>query len=246
MSLTFFVVVEDSTYKWYHAVFVLKLWNTSWISTSVHGWCYTLLHFSLSIGTAESSTLYPFLTLAGSQFFNLENESNTGAYLSGLLWWLKKRISNQWVLIKLEVPLSFLRAWWNAGICCIEGSACLAHRSCTCVHSVMNKGGSQAGPCIGPAPSWTSCTSCALGSPRWSRPPQDQGSSPGPGEQPWKPSLCKDGNPEPEWKQYLHFQGNWQDIPPAALLGQVPQTLQSLWEPKKTAMSRQPQRMLWL
>lgn len=33
---------------------------------------------------------------------------------------------------------------------------------------------------------------------------------------------------------------------PAALLGQVQQTLQSLREPKKTTMSRSRQRMLWL
>lgn len=72
------------------------------------------------------------------------------------------------------------------------------------------------------------------------RPPQDQGSS-------LTNLLCvvtgaKDREPEPDWKQCLHFQGNWQDVPACCSPGQVPQTLQSLREPKENVMrmSRQP------
>lgn len=48
------------------------------------------------------------------------------------------------------------------------------------------------------------------------------------------------GESDPNWKQNVYVPGNRQDIPAAAFLGQVLQTLQSLGEPKKNGASRQP------
>ena len=168
-----------------------------------------------------------------------------GCYERGLRRIISKKLPSEClptpgVLIKLQLLLSLLRAEWHAHTCCVEGNAYLAHgRCCTCVYRTIHKGGPRGVSLPGQSPelprnscgfesSCSSCPSClrtrgaALQTFFVQGPDQGEGNRTLIGN---RISISLEAG-----RTFLF----------AALLGQVLQTLQSLWEPKKNAMSRQP------